>query len=112
MPRSVLLLLVANLVLIGVLVQIQNKNLNQRVLALQTSRQAEINELNQLRTHWEKIVSDSPTYRDGYLQLAAIEYKLQNPLVAKHYLGKVLDIDPNFELPITLSFLQPLVSQR
>lgn len=105
-------MVIANLIAFSLFVQSQNDNLSRRVLALKTERQQEIAKLNNLKVHWEKIVADSPTYRDGYLQLAAIEYKLQNATIAKFHLQKVLEIDPNFELPITLSFLQPLVSLR
>ena len=36
-------------------------------------------------------------YRDGYLQLAILEYKLRDYSKAQLYLGKALEIDPNFE---------------
>jgi hypothetical protein len=112
MSKTVLLLLVANLFTIALLFQSQEKHLRRRVLALHTERAQEIAHLNTLKAHWQKIVADSPTYRDGYLQLAAIEYKLKNQISSKSYLQKAMEIDPNFELPITLSFLQPLVSLR
>lgn len=44
---------------------------------------------------WENIVRDYEDYRDGYLQLALLEYKLGNSEKAKRYLEVVFEIDPN-----------------
>lgn len=112
MPKYLILLVIANLVVFAVFFQSKTRRESERVLALQTSRAQEIQNLARFKKHWEKIVSDSPTYRDGYLQLAAIEYQLQNYIATQKYLEKAMEVDPNFELPITLSFLQPLVSLR
>ncbi len=47
---------------------------------------------------WEKVVSERPGYRDGYLQLAILNYQLYENDKAKEYLNKALEIDPNFEV--------------
>jgi len=46
---------------------------------------------------WEKIVAERPDYRDGYLQLALLHYKLYENKKADEYLQKALELDPNFE---------------
>jgi tetratricopeptide (TPR) repeat protein len=54
-------------------------------------------DLQDLIKKWEKIVTEKPDYRDGYLQLAFLHYKLFENKKAKEYLAKALAIDPNFE---------------
>lgn len=46
---------------------------------------------------WEEIINKYKDYRDGYFQLAILEYRLRNFDKAKFYLKKTLDLDPNFE---------------
>ncbi|MCX6724873.1 MAG: hypothetical protein NTV20_02120 [Candidatus Shapirobacteria bacterium] len=46
---------------------------------------------------WGKIVQEKPNYRDGYLQLAILNYKIYENEKAEEYLNKALAIDPNFE---------------
>ncbi|PIU33036.1 hypothetical protein COY29_04310 [Candidatus Woesebacteria bacterium CG_4_10_14_0_2_um_filter_39_14] len=45
---------------------------------------------------WEKIVAEKPDYRDGYLQLAILNYKIWQNEKAQDYLKKALIVDPNF----------------
>ncbi len=47
--------------------------------------------------YWQEIIASYKGYRDGYFQLAVLEYQLKNPEKAKFYLQKSLSIDPNFE---------------
>lgn len=47
--------------------------------------------------YWQNVVLKYKDYRDGYFQLAVLEYKLQNFGKAKVYLQKVFELDPNFE---------------
>lgn len=49
------------------------------------------------KQHWERVVAKYPDYRDGYYQLAIIEYSLGNKEQAKYYLVKTFEIDANFE---------------
>lgn len=46
---------------------------------------------------WEKIVAEKPNYRDGYLKLALLYYKLYENEKAREYLQKALELDPNFK---------------
>lgn len=46
---------------------------------------------------WQEIVGKYKDYRDGYLTLSILEYKLGNNDKARFYLQKTLSIDPNFE---------------
>ena len=47
--------------------------------------------------YWQGIVSKYKDYRDGYFQLAVLEYQLGNIQKAKLHLDEVLKLDPNFE---------------
>jgi tetratricopeptide (TPR) repeat protein len=55
-------------------------------------------DLRELIKRWEEIVAEKPDYRDGYLQLAFLHYKLFENEKVKEYLEKALAIDPNFEV--------------
>ena len=86
--------------------QISNST-NQKVLGETTSSQlqelwqkkhyADPKDIQRLIDAWEKIVEEKPNYRDGYLQLAILNYKIYKIEEAKGYLNKALAIDPNFE---------------
>ena len=54
-------------------------------------------DIRRLIAAWEKIIEEKPNYRDGYLQLAILHYKLYENEKAKEYLQKALDLDPNYE---------------
>lgn len=54
-------------------------------------------DIKRLITAWEKIVEEKPGYRDGYLQLAYLHYKLYENEKAKEYLEKAIELDPNYE---------------
>lgn len=45
---------------------------------------------------WQEIVNKYKDYRDGYLTLAILEYKLGDSDKARLYLKQTLSIDPNF----------------
>ncbi len=49
------------------------------------------------KAYWQKIVKEYKGYRDGYFQLALLEYQLKNKEKAKVYLQEALKLDPNFE---------------
>jgi len=53
-------------------------------------------DIKKLIHFWEKIVAEKTDYRDGYLQLAILNYKIQE------YLKKALIVDPNFEPALEL----------
>lgn len=78
---------------------------NKRVLGL-SSRLEELwlryqeenpEELQKLIEKWERIVAETPTYRDGYLQLALYYFKLGDKEKAQENLQKALELDPNYE---------------
>lgn len=46
--------------------------------------------------YWEKVVSRYKGYRDGYFQLALLEYQLGNREKAAAYVKQALFLDPNF----------------
>ncbi len=54
-------------------------------------------ELKKLISKWEKIISENPNYRDGYLHLALYYFKLGKKEKAKENLSKALDLDPNYK---------------
>jgi tetratricopeptide (TPR) repeat protein len=54
------------------------------------------NDVKRLIAGWEQIVNQKPNYRDGWLQLAYLNYKIYEDEKAKEYLTKALDLDPNF----------------
>lgn len=54
-------------------------------------------EITQKIKYLENVVLKYKDYRDGYYQLAILEYNLGNFDKAKFYLQKTLELDPNFE---------------
>ena len=106
-------ILVAFCVILGGLVfsQSREEKLSAQVLAAKTTREAELSDLSLMKIFWQGVVANSPTFRDGYLQLAIIHYKLGDTIESKSALQKVLELDPNYVLPTQLFYLVPLVSQ-
>jgi len=51
---------------------------------------------------WEEIVDEHKDYRDGYLKLSILEYKLGNLQKAKNHLNKAFEIDPNSKTGLML----------
>ena len=75
--------------------QDQNGDLNQ---LWQEKHYSDPEDIKELIKAWEKIIEDKPQYRDAYLQLAILNYKIKEIQKAKDNLNKALEIDPNFEL--------------
>lgn len=46
---------------------------------------------------WEEVVAKTPTYRDGYLKLATLYWKLRQDDKAKAAIEKSIEIDPNYD---------------
>ena len=63
----------------------------------QRKKEANPEEIKELIQSWEKILAEKPNYRDGYLQLALLYYKLYEDEKAAEYLQEALIIDPNYE---------------
>ena len=48
-------------------------------------------------SHWQGVVNRYKNYRDGYYQLAVLEYRLGNNQAAYDYSQKTLEMDPGFK---------------
>lgn len=57
---------------------------------------------------WEEIVTQKPDYRDGFLQLAILNYKIFENEKAGKFLKKALIVDPNFPPAEELKKIIPL----
>lgn len=84
------------IILFAVSFNIQTYFTNQKVLGARTEVKTDNGLLDQ-KIFWEKIVSQNPTYRDGFLTLAQIENELGNSDSAQKALEKARQIDPNSE---------------
>lgn len=51
--------------------------------------------LSEEKVYWENVVSKNPTYQDGWIELAKVEYYEGNISKAKEFLEKAKLIDPN-----------------
>lgn len=65
----------------------------QHKQALEQKRQQILSDIS----FWQGIVEKYPDYRDGYFELALLEYQIKDFAKAKAYTEKSLSIDPNFE---------------
>lgn len=59
-------------------------------------------DIRRLIAAWEKIVEEKANYRDGWLQLSVLHYKLYENEKARECLQKALELDPNFEPALEL----------
>lgn len=110
--KPALVIIVFAIMCCSLLLQSQQHSQIQRVLAARTERDAEIQRLIVLKSYWQSVVADSPTFRDGYVQLAYVDWKLGNAYHAQLWMKKALEVDPNFQPPITLTFLLAPLSQK
>lgn len=55
-------------------------------------------EIEKLISLWKKIIEEKPNYRDGYLQLVYLHYKIYENEKAKEYLQKAIELDPNYSI--------------
>ncbi len=89
------------------LTQNQINQANNQVLGKQTVQElgelwqkklySDPKEIRKLILVWEEIIMEKPNYRDAYLQLAYLHYKLFENEKAKKYLQKAIELDPNYE---------------
>jgi len=75
--------------------QDQNGNLNQ---LWQEKHYSDPEDIKELIKAWEEIIEEKSQYRDAYLQLAILNYKINETQKAQDNLNKALEIDPNYEL--------------
>lgn len=57
-------------------------------------QQQDPEEIKKLIKQWQKVVKETPSYRDAWLYLAFYSYKLDQKEEASSYLKKALEIDP------------------
>jgi tetratricopeptide (TPR) repeat protein len=55
----------------------------------------DIKDLEKEREYWVKIIEGNHTYRDGYIELADIDYRLGDLETARKWLEKAKELDPN-----------------
>lgn len=58
----------------------------------------QIKKIEEQINYWEKVVKQRNGYRDGYLELAILNYKLGRILTTKEYLERAKELDPNNEM--------------
>jgi cytochrome c-type biogenesis protein CcmH/NrfG len=83
------------------LVTIENKKQEQKILGIQTQLKAD----QQTIAAWEQILEERPNYRDGWIQLAAAYYKIGDKQKAKEALQKAKELDPTNEVVLNFEKL-------
>lgn len=80
---------------------------NESQKLTQLIREKQKLETNQ--NYWQQIIQDHPLYRDGYIQLAVINYQLGNTDATREFIVSAQKLDPNNTNIITLAkvFLLP-----
>lgn len=73
---------------------IQNIALNKKVLGAETTRSRE-NETKKIV--WLEFLKDHPTYLEGWIELAILEYENGDLEKADEYYLKAKEVDPNSE---------------
>lgn len=68
----------------------------EKILGISQSQERE--EIQKEILLWQKTVEDFPGYRDAYLKLAILNWKLNRNFETQKLLNQALEIDPNNEL--------------
>lgn len=66
---------------------------------------AEVEAINQ-KDFWANKVAQFPNYRDGFIQLAIKNWQLGATEEAKIIFARAREIDPNWQVPDQLKFLE------
>lgn len=74
---------------------------DNRVLGAKSENQ-ELSLLVKEFYYWEDLIKKQPSYRDGYLKLSLLAYKLDDIESAFYYIDKTLLIDPNSKKALDL----------
>ncbi len=83
--------------------QVLGETINPTLVSLRQQKNlSDPEDIKKLIVFWENIVAEKPDYRDAYLQLAVLNYKIWQNEKAEEYLKKALIIDPNFEPTLKL----------
>ncbi len=64
---------------------------SQKVLGISV----DVTPLQNEKDYWENIVSQNPSYTDGYLEIAKVDVELGDKNEATAYITKALTLDPN-----------------
>jgi len=88
-PKNIILASVF-LIISLFLLKSEDYRINQRVLGTQTQLVTDQKSIYD----WEQILTERPDYRDGWVQLAAIYYKLGNKGKAKDAILQAKSLDP------------------
>ena len=88
-PHNIILALIFVTVSLFLLKE-ENNRRSQRILGLQTKLHAD----QRAAFDWEQILAERPDYRDGWIQLAAICYKLGDKEKARDTLSRAKALDP------------------
>lgn len=74
----------------------------QKELEKRHTTNEEIIKIERQITYWENLMAKRNGYRDGYLELAILNYRLGRILTAREYLEKAKELDPNSEMVIKM----------
>ncbi len=70
--------------------------INDALIQIQDSKVSYVKITSDLE-RWKKIVEDKPDYRDGWYQIALLQWRLSDSIAAKNSLIKALELDPNYK---------------
>lgn len=71
--------------------------LRKGVLGIKTVQKTDNKELLDQKEYWEKFLEKNPTYYEGWIELANIEFSLGNAEISSNYILKAKEINPNRE---------------
>lgn len=100
------IIVVSVLLAFGIVQQAQLFVENQTVMAKQVQKRQQ---LTQKLLWWEHVSKQYTGYRDAYLQIAALQYRLGDKAGAQGTISKVLELDPNSQEALVL---QEKLSQK
>jgi len=84
-----------------VLAKQEDRKRSQRILGLQTQLKAD----HQTIKAWEQILQERPDYKDGWVQLAALYYRIGDQPQARQALEKAKQLDPLNEIVLNFEKL-------
>ncbi|MBI4084719.1 MAG: hypothetical protein HY431_02335 [Candidatus Levybacteria bacterium] len=93
LDRWVIVGFISGILLMGII--ITGVNLWQNSEALVKLRQERARYLQEI-AYWKRVVDQYEGYRDGYFKLALLTYQLGEKALARSYLQKAMELDPNF----------------
>lgn len=100
--------IIAFSIMIGVIYFNFSYQNSSKVLGLTKNQNLEINSEEKIHEEilsWKSVVEKFPNYRDAYLKLAALFWKVRLDDQAKFYLEKAKELDPNNETVKKLEYV-------